>query len=82
MEINPSWLTKQTTYEDAIRDNMFDGKEFGHSNDDWERLKAEIRPGDEFGYFEPPADTKEIRFWGLALVRAGRVVSTVIQAVD
>ena len=79
MELDPSYLTRRTTYEDAVRDNMFEGREFGHCNDDWERLKAKMRPGDEFWYFEPPSK-KVWQLWGLALVRDGRVISTVITA--
>lgn len=81
MELDPPHLTQRTTYEDAVRDNMFEGREFGHCNEDWERLKAKMVDGDEFWYFEPPSRTS-LQHWGLALLRRGRVVSTVITAVD
>lgn len=79
MHVDPSYLSRRTTYEDAVRDNLQDGVEFGGCNDDWERLKAKIEPGDEFWYFEPPSP-KGWQIWGLALVRDGRVVSTVLTA--
>lgn len=78
MEI--SWLTKKTTYEDAIRENLVNGVEFGGCNDDWERLKAKMQPQDELWYFEPPSRrTMQIR--GLALVRNGEIISKVVLAV-
>lgn len=77
MKLDPQWLTSQTTYDDAVRDHMVEGREFGHANDDWERLKAKMQTGDEFWYFAPPsADAIQLR--GLALVRKGQVLSTVI----
>jgi hypothetical protein len=81
MEIPLSWLTKCTTYEQAVRDNLHNSRPFGNASDDWERLKSKMQPGDELWYFEPP-DKTVIQLWGLALVRRDRVVSTVITAVD
>jgi hypothetical protein len=80
MEIPLEYLTKRTTCEQAVADNIYNGRPFGGANDDWERLKAKIQPGDEFWYFAPPSK-KVMQFWGLALVRNGRVVSTVITGV-
>jgi hypothetical protein len=77
MELPSSYLSRQTSYEDAIRDNMYEGREFGYANDDWERLKAKIQPSDEFWYFEPPSPSA-LQFWGVALVRDGKIVSTVL----
>jgi hypothetical protein len=81
MQLPLEYLTERTTYEQAVSDNMYDGRPFGHANDDWERLKAKMRPGDELWYFAPP-NKRVMQFWGLALVRDGQVVSTVITAVD
>jgi hypothetical protein len=81
MELPLAYLTKQTTFERAVAENMFEGKPFGHANDDWFRLLAKRREGDELWYFAPPAPNSR-RFWGLALVRGVRVISTVITAVD
>ena len=81
MQLPPDYLTERTSYEQAVADNMHDGKPFGHANDDWERLRAKMQPGDELWYFAPPS-SKVMQLWGLALVRSGQVVSTVITAVD
>ena len=81
MEIPHEYLTERTTNEQAISDNMYEGRPFGYANDDWERLKAKMQPGDELWYFAPPND-QVMRLWGLALVRQRRVISTVIDAVD
>lgn len=80
MELPLSYLTRPTTYDEVVANEMHQGMVFGHANDDWERLKAKMQPGDELWYFEPPSQC-DMQFWGLALVRAGRVVSTVITAV-
>ena len=77
MQIPLDYLTKRTTFEQAVVDNTFEGKPFGHANDDWERLKAKLQPGDELWYFAPPSK-RVMQFWGLALVRKRKVISTVI----
>ena len=46
---------------------------------DWERLLAKRREGDQLWTFEPPQG--EIELWGIALVRRGRVISTLLEAV-
>lgn len=79
MELPLDYLTVQTTLEDAIADNLHDGTAFGHSNDDWQRLLAQRKPGDELWYFEPP-NKHCLQLWGLALVRNRRIISTVITA--
>jgi len=81
MKIPTNYLTEQTTFERARSDNMCGERAFGHANDDWERLVAKMEEGDELWYFEPP-DEQVFQLWGLALVRSGRVISTVITAVD
>jgi hypothetical protein len=81
MDLPVEYLTKRTTFEQAVADNLLDGIPFGHCNDDWERLKAKMQPGDEFWYFAPP-NKKVMQFWGLALIRNGQVISTVVTAVD
>jgi hypothetical protein len=81
IETPVSYLTERTTFEQAVSDNMYDGRPFGHSNDDWERLVAKMEDGDELWYFEPPNESV-IQLWGLALIRDGQVISTVITAVD
>lgn len=75
-----SWLTKKTTYEEAVSDNLVEGVEFGGCNADWLKLKALIQPGDELWYFEPPSK-EYIHIRGLALVRNGEIVERVITAV-
>ncbi len=81
MEIPGEYLTERTTYERTVTDSLVDGRPFGHANDDWERLKAKMDLGDELWYFEPP-NRRVMQLWGLALVRGGKVISTVITAVD
>lgn len=81
MNLPLSYLSEPTTFERAVSENMHDGRPFGHAEDDWRRLIAERRAGDELWYFAPPSRAA-IRLRGLALVRGGRVVSTVVTGVD
>jgi hypothetical protein len=81
MELSRDYLTNQTTFEQAVQENTVDGIPFGFINDDWERLLANRREGDELWEFGPP-NHNSIQLWGFALVRGGNVVSTVITAVD
>lgn len=81
MELPLSYLTKPTTFERAAAENVHDGRPFGHAEDDWRRLLAKQRDGDELWNFAPPS-REVIQLWGVALVRGGRVISTAITAVD
>ncbi len=81
MELPSSYLTERVSFEQAAAEHMHDGRPFGCANDDWGRLLAKRRAGDELWYFAPPR-RESIRLWGVALVRAGRVISTVVTAVD
>ncbi len=80
MELPLAYLTERTSFERAAADNMVEGKPFGHANDDWLRLFAKRSDGDELWCFAPP-DHEAIQLWGVALVRDGRVISTVITGV-
>ena len=63
MELPFAYLTEQTTFERAAAENVFEGKPFGHANDDWLRLLAKRREGDELWHFAPPYPDS-IRLWG------------------
>jgi len=81
MELPLSYLSTRVTVEQAVSENTYDGRPFGSAEDDWLKLLAEHREGDELWNFEPPS-RDVIQVWGVALVRDGRVISTVITAVD
>jgi hypothetical protein len=81
MHVPLTYLTERTSVERAMEENTFDGKPFGHASDDWDRLLAKRIEGDELWYFAPP-NRHVLQLWGIALVRGGKVVSTVITAVD
>lgn len=78
MKLDGSYLKRSSSFEEVERrcDFRNAAPEF---REDWERLKAKSMPGDELWDFEPPPGS--IRMWGVALVRAGEVVSTLIEAV-
>ncbi len=79
VQLDKSYLTRKATLDQAVRENTHDGVPFGHANDDWQRLVAKMRSGDELWYFEPPS-RDVMQLWGVALVRDGQVISTVITA--
>lgn len=80
MELPASYLTVRTTVEQAAVENMHQGLPFGNAHDDWQRLLAKWKAHDELWYFAPP-DPTAIQLWGVALVRGGKVISTVVTAV-
>ena len=78
MELPPSYLKEKTSveavtgrYDFAICDPDFRA--------DWERLLSKKRDGDELWLFEPPKGAIEL--YGVALVRQGRIISTLVEAV-
>ncbi len=86
MKLDAAYLTTQTSREEVESRIDFASAptEFGS---DWERLLAKMQPGDEFWCFEPPEDKphlieKYYRVWGVALVREGKVISTLLEALD
>ncbi len=80
MQLPLSYLTARTTVEQAAAENNHEGTSFGYAHDDWQRLLAKRRDGDELWYFAPP-DSSAIQLWGVALVRGDKVISTVVTAV-
>jgi hypothetical protein len=78
MELSSSYLKEKTTVEVVRGRYDFDSCE-PHFRADWERLLSKKRDGDELWLLEPPKEALEL--WGIALVRDGRVVSTLIEAV-
>jgi hypothetical protein len=72
-------MTKQITMADVLAKYYFDScpPEF---RADWGRLLHKREPGDELWLFSPPPD--EIELWGIALVRNGEVISTLVEAVS
>ena len=78
MELPSSYLKEKTTVE-AVRGRYdFDCCE-SHFRADWERLLSKKRNGDELWLFEPPKGAVELS--GVALVREGKIISTLVEAV-
>lgn len=87
--MSPTWLRKQVTVEEAEAAHIVmlpsaEGVEhavpFGHCNSDWVSLLSKKQPGDEIWEF-----ASGDRSWqnlagraGVALVRGGEVVATVV----
>jgi hypothetical protein len=55
-------------------------KPFGYSNSEWEQLKAGMQPGDELWTFtSSPASWRALAgSAGIAMVRDGRIVATIV----
>jgi hypothetical protein len=66
MELPISYLTERTTFDQAVADNSHEGRPFGHAEDDWRRLLAEMREGDELWSLAPQG-RRAIQPWGVAL---------------
>jgi len=79
MELPTTYLKTKLTLEDVLAENRFESCARGY-RDDWERLLAKMMPGDDLWRFEPPEGA--VRVWGVALVRNGRVISTLVDGVD
>ena len=78
MKLPRAYLKKRTSLAAVRRRFDFDSVN-PDFRADWERLVAKMREGDELWTFEPPRG--EIELWGVALVRKGVVVSTLLEAV-
>lgn len=79
MELPASYLKEQLSLEQVLAENDFEAATRDY-REDWDRLQAKMLPGDQLWRVEPPQGA--IRVWGIALVRSGRVISTLIEAVD
>jgi hypothetical protein len=74
MNLATSYLTERITEADVEAENDF--KSSPDFAEDWERLIRKRQPGDELWRFAPPPGEIEIR--GVALVRRGNVISTLV----
>jgi len=78
MQLPKSYLTERVTLEQVLLEYDFESchPEFVA---DWQRLLGKKAAGDELWRFAPPPG--HIQIWGIALVRAGEVVSTLVDSV-
>ena len=78
MGITKEYLTERVTLDEVLAEYDFESchPEF---KADWERLLAKQLETDELWRFAPPPEHVEV--WGIALVRNGEVVSTLVEAV-
>lgn len=78
MTLSPEYLTERVTLQDVLTQFDFQSchPEF---RADWERLLSKRSDGDELWRFAPPSG--QIEVWGIALVRGGKVISTLVEAV-
>lgn len=79
MKLPPAYLTERVTLEDVLTEHDF---EASHPDfrADWQRLLSKRRVGDELWRFAPPPGQIAVR--GIALVRRGQVVSTLVESVE
>ena len=78
MVLSPDYLKEPVTIEDVLATYDF---EMCHADfrADWDRLLQKRSNGDELYNFAPPPG--KIRVWGVALVRRGEVISTLVECV-
>lgn len=78
MYLPSAYLKERVTLEQVLAEHDFKSC----SSDfraDWERLLSKKTDRDELWSFEPPPGATEI--WGIALVRDGEIVSTLVESV-
>jgi hypothetical protein len=78
MQLPREYLTERVTLEEVLAGHDFHmcPADF---REDWERLLSKRADGDELWRFAPPPDAMEL--WGIALVRDGEIISTLLEAV-
>jgi hypothetical protein len=78
MFIDQTYLTERVTLEEVLAQFDFQScpQDF---REDWERLLSKRVDGDELWRFAPPPGAMEL--WGIALVRDGKVISTLLEAI-
>lgn len=78
MRLPRAYLTERLTLEDVLTTHNFKAchPDF---RADWERLLSKRETGDELWRFAPPPGQVEIA--GIALVREGEVISTLVESV-
>ena len=78
MRLPPAYLIERVTVEEVLAEHDFETchPEF---REDWDRLSGKRADGDELWRFAPPPG--QIEVFGIALVRDGEVVSTLVESV-
>ena len=79
MKLPPAYLTELVTLDAVLAEYDF---QTCHPDfrADWERLLAKWTPSDELWRFAPPPGHIEV--YGIALVRDGEVISTLVESVS
>jgi hypothetical protein len=84
--MNKTWLTKQITVEEQEHEYLASEGNLGSLpvNERWQKLKSQIRHGDELWEFCSPKETWENLMGrkGLWLVRDGEVVYEIISLMN
>ena len=79
------WLISRITVEQAEAEHTPPGlKPFGLQNAKWEALKSRMRPGDELWTYQSPPDSWKAMHgrMGIALVRNGKVIDSILTAMN
>jgi hypothetical protein len=79
VQLDSSYLTTKTDRDEVERRCDFANCK-DHFRDDWRRLLSGMQEGDELWNFAPSNKTHH-EFWGVALVRSGQVIATLLEAV-
>ena len=78
MRLPREYLKERTTVEDVLATYDF-ASCHPDFRADWERLLSKRADGDELYNFAPPPG--QFTIWGVALVRRGEVIATLIECV-
>ena len=78
MRLPPTYLSDRVTLEEVLAEHDFQASA-SDFRADWERLLSKRIAGDELWRFAPPPGQIEVT--GIALVREGEVISTLVESV-
>lgn len=79
------WMISRITVEQAEAEHTPPSlKPFGLQNAKWEALKLRMRPGDELWMYQSPPDSWKAMHgrMGIALVRNGKVIDSILTAMN
>jgi hypothetical protein len=88
--IQPDWLVRRITVDEAERAHMYRGIPFGYQNEQWQALRQQMRRGDDLWFYRRkypplPPDWKGVVVGaeeGYVLVRGCTIVDSIVTLVS
>ena len=86
--IEPNWLLRRVTVDEAEREHMVNRVPFGFQNQQWKELRSAMRPGDELWLYSrryPPPPPSAIVVGGevgYVLIRDCNIIDSIVVLVS